>query len=262
MIEIILPILLSSFILVGIHTYFGIHILKRGIIFADLAIAQIVAMGVAFAFLFNLNHFLSSLIFGLLGSILLSTYRVYDNKVIQEALIGISYVASTAFTILFLEKAPHGEEALRELFSGSLLWVTYEKLIRIFFVYLLIGLLHFKLWKKFLNLSEGIEKSLLFDIIFFSSFAFAVTYSVQTGGVLLVFSFLIIPPLISTFLFKNFILKLIFGWLIGILSSILGAILSYILDIPTGPAIVATLTFFLIIFALFNIFKRKSKVYL
>ncbi|MEN3046204.1 MAG: metal ABC transporter permease [Candidatus Hydrothermales bacterium] len=262
MIDILLPILISSFILVGIHTYFGIHILKRGIIFADLAIAQIVAMGVAFAFLFNLNHFFSSLLFGLLGSVLLSTYRTYDNKTIQEALIGISYVAATALTILFLEKAPHGEEALRELFSGSLLWITYSKLLKIFFFYLLIGLLHLLLWKKFLNLSEGKEKNLLLDILFFSTFAFAVTHSVQTAGVLLVFSFLIIPPLISTLLFKNFIYKLIFGWTIGILSSVLGAVISYILDIPTSPAIVTVLTIFLGFFTIFNMFKKKKEVYL
>ncbi len=258
MIEILLPVIFASFMIAGIHTYFGLHILKRGIIFADLAIAQIVAMGSAFAVMLNWDLFFTSLSFGILGALLISTFRIYKDKIIQEALIGVTYVSATALTILFLEKAPHGEEALRSILSGSLLWITYGKLLKIFVIYTGISIIHFFFWKKFLALSEGNLTNFILDFVFFITFALTVTYAVQMGGVLLVFSFLIIPSLISGFLAFNFIKRLLIGWITGVAGSIIGTFISYILDIPMGPSIVVVLTLFLLIISMTH--RRPGKL--
>ncbi len=259
MIEILLPVIFVSFIIAGTHTYFGLHILKRGVIFADLAIAQMVAMGAAFAVLFDLNISLYSLIFGFLGAGLISLYRKYENTIIQEALIGVTYVSATAITIIFLEKAPHGEEALRTILSGNLLWVTYPQIFKTLIIYIAIFIIHGFLGKKFIELTEGKIKNLWLDMLFFFTFAITVTYAVQMGGILLVFSFLIIPSLISTFLLKSFIKRIFAGWLIGVIASTISAYLSYVFDIPTGPFIVVILTLLLIIVSIWAIFEKGEK---
>jgi zinc/manganese transport system permease protein len=252
LIDILFESFIACILIAIIHTYFGIHILKRGIIFADLSIAQIVALGTAFAVMKELNTFYISLIFGILGAILISLYKFLGDIKIQEALIGITYVSATALSIIFLDKAPHGEEALKTLLSGNLLWVTSKDIIWTFVIYIFIGIIHIFLWKKFWEISKGNSKNILLDFLFFISFALVVTYGVKLSGILLVFSFLIIPALISGLLSENFLKRMMIGSFIGIISGLVGIYISYSMDLPTGPAIVIILTIPLIVCVFFK----------
>jgi zinc/manganese transport system permease protein len=234
---------LACLLLIGIHAYFGIHILERGIIFVDLALAQFIGIGLALSFLLGgENHILLSLIFAMLGALILAASKRAARYVNIEAFIGVLYIFSVSAAILILDRSPHGLEEFKTIINGNIIWVTPEDIFSTFIVYGLIGLLHVVLWKKFYALSFQGKGGFWLEFLFFASFAVVLVKSVQMAGILQVFSFLVIPALIGRTFFREPAKVLMTGWLLGALVSIGGIFLSYKFDIPTAPVIVLSLS--------------------
>jgi zinc/manganese transport system permease protein len=241
----------ASLILVGIHAYLGIHVLARGIIFVDLALAQIAALGSTFAVLagYELESsqaYIFSLIATLIGAGVFTFSRGRKERVPQEAIIGIVYAVASAAAILTLDRAPHGAEQIKSLLVGSILWVSWPEVVKLVAICGVGGVFHWVFRKKFLLISfepEGAREQSRFrfwDFLFYASFGLVVTSAVRIAGVLLVFSFLIVPAVCGFIFAERMKSRLFIAWLIGILGSVLGCILSYKLDLPTGATVVCT----------------------
>jgi zinc/manganese transport system permease protein len=244
------------------HAYFGIHILERGIIFVDLAMAQFIALGIAVAFLMGhegtaRNYY--AIAFAVVGASILSMARRIKRFVNMEAFIGVLYIFSLAGSILILDRTPHGLEEFKTILNGNILWVTPADLLKTFGLYASIGLLHFVFRKKFFALSFEESNGAFWEFLFFLSFAFVLVSSVQLAGILQVFSFLVIPALIGRLFTRSPKIILIGGWGIGLAASMVGITLSYKMDLPTAPLIVASLSgafFILLIFRI--VWKGRS----
>jgi len=233
---------LACVLLILIHAYFGIHILQRGIIFVDLALAQFIGIGIALSFLLGEEKvFFLSLVFALLGAFILSLSGFASRQVNIEAFIGVLYIFSFSVSIVILDKSPHGLEEFKTILNGNILWVTPRELISTLALYGGVGVFHFLLRRKFFALSFENRGGIFLEFLFYLSFALVLIKSVLLAGILQVFSFLVIPALIGRLFFKKTSAVLITGWLVGAVVSMVGIILSYKLDIPTAPVIVAGL---------------------
>ena len=272
MVEFLAAPFAACLVLTGIHCYLGIHVVQRGVIFVDLSLAQVAALGSAVAVLagYELNttgayHF--SLAFTVIGAAIFAFWRFSEEKIPQEALIGIVYAVASAAAILVLDRAPHGHEAIKSMLVGSILWVTWWKVIQTAIIYVIIGAIHFFLRKQFFAISESHDdakargmKVWFWDFIFYVSFGIVVTSSVQIAGVLLVFSYLVVPAVIAM-LFKTGILtRLIIGWVTGTVVSAIGLYASMTWDLPTGAAVVTTFGIALIIASLVKVVMRKMSI--
>jgi len=241
---------LVAIVLTGIHAYLGIHVLSRNVVFVDLALAQISALGATVAFM--LGHLPQSaaaygyaLAFTLAGAVLLSLSRHWSGRITQEAVIGVIYVVSAAAAFLLIDKAPQGAEHIKQLLVGSILTATIDDLIRLAALYAVIAAFHWLFRKRFLLLTldparaqaQGLNVS-GWDFLFYASFGVVVTSSVAIAGVLLVFSFLIIPAAIGMIYSDRIARKLYIGWAAGVLASAAGLGASYAWDLPTGATMV------------------------
>ncbi len=244
--------LLACLILTGIHTYLGVHVIERKVIFVDLALAQIAALGAVIAFLFGFDlHGQATYWFSLtatfIGAIIFSVTRMRKERIPQEAIIGIVYAVSAAAAILILSRSAEGDEEIRHMLVGNILLVDLHDIIKMAILYSLIGFFHWCFRKTFILISTQPESAFKqkipvkwWDIAFYLSFGFVVTSSVHIAGVLLVFSFLIVPA-VAAVLFSEVLSKRLFiGWLIGAATSFLGILLSYYYDLPTGAAVVCS----------------------
>ena len=249
-------------LLIMIHAYFGIHILERGIIFVDLAMAQFIALGIALAFLMGhegsvRNYY--AVAFAIVGAFVFSMARRIKRIVNMEAFIGVLYIFSLAGSFLILDRTPHGLEEFKAILNGNILWVTPSDLLKTFILYAAIGLLHLVFRKRFFALSYEESNGPFWEFLFFLSFAFVLVSSVQLAGILQVFSFLVIPALIGRLFTRSPMKILIGGWGIGLAASMIGITLSYKLDLPTAPLIVASLSLAFFILLIFRIvWKRRS----
>lgn len=240
----------ACLILVGIHAYLGLHVLARGVIFVDLSLAQIAALGSTIAFLMGYDlqsttAYFCSLGATFFGAAVFAATRTHRGRVPQEAIIGIVYAVSAAAGILVVDRAPHGAEHIKEMLIGSILWVTWADVIKIAIIYTLVGLFHWIYRNRFLTVSFNEAQAeregwsiRTWDFLFYASFGFVITSSVQIAGVLLVFSFLIVPTVCAALLADRIGTRLSIGWGVGFFVSALGCTLSYFLDLPTGAAIV------------------------
>lgn len=234
---------LACLLLIVIHTYFGIHILERGIIFVDLALAQFIGIGLALSFLLGgERHILLSLIFALLGALILAVSKRAAKYVNIEAFIGVLYIFSVSTAILILDRSPHGLEEFKNIINGNIIWVTPEEILSTFILYALVGALHIVLRKKFFALSFEGKGGFWLEFLFFASFAIVLVKSVRMAGILQVFSFLVIPALIGRLFSRKPFNVLMTGWLLGAIVSLGGIALSYKYDIPTAPVIVVSLS--------------------
>jgi len=261
--------LLAAVVLTGIHVYLGLHVVTRGVIFVDLALAQIAALGMAIGVLLgwevgSLPIYILALGFTFLGAALFAYTRIFTQKVSQEAIIGITYAVSAAVMIILFSKSAEGAEHLNHLLVGSILFVTPWIVLKTFLLYSVIGLFHWVYRKNFMLTSEisGNHEKLnmnlrVWDFLFYMSFGFVVTSSVQIAGVFLVFSFLIIPATAALLFVKGVRNRLLFGWVFGVMGSLLGMIVSVVLDIPTGAAIVATFGVLLILSGLMKVILNR-----
>ena len=242
----------ACLVLVGIHAYLGIHVLARGVIFVDLALAQIAALGRTLAFLagYELDSweaYFISLAAAFTGAAIFSLTRLRQRQIPQEAVIGIAYAVAAAAGVLAIDQAPHGAEHLKDLLVGSILWVSWPQVLEVTALYALIGLFHWIFRERFLVLSldeAGAQQRgwsvRLWDFIFYASFGLVITSSVQIAGVLLVFSFLIVPAVCGTLFAQGLAQRLGIGWGVGFAVSAIGCSLSYVADLPTGAAVVCT----------------------
>ncbi len=260
--DIMLPAFAECLVLVGIHSYLGIHVIKRKVIFVDLALAQIAALGTTFAFLFGIDPttagaYWFSLGFTLLGAAIFSVSRIRNEKIPQEAVIGLVYALAAALAILVVDRAPHGAEHIKEIMTGSILWVQWHTILTAAIVYSLVGLFHYIFREKFLLISnhpeiayrQGINVR-LWDFLFYASFGLVITHSVRTAGVLLVFVFLVVPAIATIMLTDKLWKQLVIGWSMGTLVSMLGLYVSYHADLPSGPTVVATYGLVLLLLSL------------
>jgi zinc/manganese transport system permease protein len=234
------PSFLVAVCLVGIHAYFGIQVLGRKVIFVDLALAQIAALGATVAFM--LGHSAQSpatygysLAFTLLAAVLLAFTRPWGTRVPQEALIGVIYVVAAAAATLLIDRAPQGAEHLKQILTGNILTSGVNELVVIVPLYAAVGLLHWVLRRR---LTGG--GSLVWEFVFYATFGAVVTSSVAIAGVLLVFSFLIIPAAIGVMFASSLTNQLTIGWVVGTFTSAVGLAASFAFDLPTGAAMVCT----------------------
>src|SRR5712664_1641383 len=243
---------IASLILTGIHAYLGVHVVERGVIFVDLALAQIAALGATVAIVAGMdphgrNSYWISLCFTFLGAAIFALARTRRGHIPQEAFIGIAYSVASAMAILLMSKATGETEHLKDMLVGNILAVSWPEVRKTAILYALVGIFHYVFRKKFLLISMNHEKvdslgiSVRFwDFLFYASFGFVVTSSVAIAGVLLVFCYLIVPS-VGAMLFADRIgPPLAIGWTMGTLVSALGCYLSVLLDTPTGATIVVT----------------------
>ncbi len=245
--------LLACLLLPGLLVYLGLHIVEREIIFVDLSLAQVAALGTCLGILMHheadsWESYALSLGFTLVGAGIFTFTRTKSHRVPQEALIGIVYVVTAALGILLLSRSPEGNEELRRTLIGEVLLVTPAQVLRTFGLFVAIGLVHWFFRAKFLALSfdpDGAtarEMSIhWWDFAFYAMFGWVVTSFVQIGGVLLVFSFLIVPAVCANFLAETLRSRLLIGWVTATLASVIGLYASYAIDLPTGAAIVCAL---------------------
>lgn len=242
--------LLMCLVLTGIHAYLGIHVIAREVIFVDIAMAQIAAMGATAAFLagFDLESRVSwAMALGctLLGAVVLTFTRSRERHVSQEAVIGVIYAVSAAAAVLLADRAPHGAEHVRTMLVGNILAVRPDEVARVAGLYAAIGLVHWFCRKPLLLISTDPAAAFdqgwrvrWWDLLFYGTFGVVVASSVRVGGVLLVFSYLIVPALAGIVLGGSIGSRLIIGWVFGAAVSVLGIAASATFDLPTGATVV------------------------
>jgi zinc/manganese transport system permease protein len=316
-----LPFLAAPFVaclvIASLHCYMGLHVLKRGVIFVDLALAQAAALGAAVALLITpwvcpephhhhgdtnaafvteaqlaeqlgledgeaaasptsdnegvaggAQHHATdehehtwltygmSLLFSLLGAVLLSFGRLRDERIPHEAVIGIIFVVCAALSVLILSKAPHGHEKMEAMLVGSILFVSWRQVLVMLLLYLVLGIIHFVLRRHFVEISRGVsvaektgKRVRLWDCLFYGTFALMVTQSVGMAGVFVVFSYLIIPGACASLFAERFGAQLGLAWFVAVVTTVLGLALSAVGDMPTGSSLVSCFGAVLVLFA-------------
>jgi zinc/manganese transport system permease protein len=254
----------ASLILTGIHAYLGVHVVERGVIFVDLSLAQIAALGATIALLLPITGgdphstvtYWVSLAFTFLGAFVFSSIRSRRARIPQEAIIGICYAVASAAAILAMSKATSESEHLKDMLVGNILAVSWLEVGKTAVLYGVIGAFHYVFRHKFLAISMHPAKAeaagisiKMWDFLFYASFGFVVTSSVSIAGVLLVFCYLIVPSVAAMLYADSIGRRLAIGWTMGTVVSALGVYLSLKLDLPTGATIVCTFGLVLIIMA-------------
>ena len=259
--ELMIKPFVACLILVGIHAYLGLHVVRRGVIFVDLALAQVSAFGATLGFLWgfgldSIQGYLCALGFTLLGAVIFTLTRSRKAVVPQEALIGIVYAISAAAAILVLGRAPEGGEELKAILVGHLLFVDWPEILTILILYAAISIAHYFARTRLLLISDYPDEAFArglhvrwWDFFFYATFGLVVTSAVQIVGVLLVFAFLIAPAVCGVFLADTVKTRLMVGWLTGVLTSTAGIAASFYWDLPTGATIVCAFGFTLVICA-------------
>jgi zinc/manganese transport system permease protein len=258
----------ASLILTGIHSYLGVHVVERGVIFVDLSLAQIAALGATIAILLPFSGgdphapsvYWVSLVFTFIGAAIFSMIRGKRARIPQEAIIGISYAVASAAAILAMSKSTSESEHLKDMLVGNIIAVSWHDVRKTALLYGAIGIFHYIFRKPFLAISMNHDVDHVnglnvrwWDFLFYASFGFVVTSSVAIAGVLLVFCYLIVPS-VAAMLFADTIGKrLAIGWTMGTIVSALGVYLSLVLDLPTGATIVCTFGLVLVAMAILRV---------
>jgi zinc/manganese transport system permease protein len=264
MLSFLAPAFVASLILTGIHAYLGVHVVERGVIFVDLSLAQIAALGATVAIFLPAAAgdphapivYWVSLAFTFIGAFVFSTIRSHRARIPKEAIIGICYAVASAAAILAMSKATSESEHLKDMLVGNILAVSWAEVRKTALLYGAIGIFHYVFRRRFLAISmdpqraEAEGMSIRFwDFLFYASFGFVVTSSVSIAGVLLVFCYLIVPSVAAMLYAESVGRRLAIGWSMGTIVSALGVYLSLHLDLPTGATIVCTFGLVLILMA-------------
>jgi len=265
----------ASLILTGIHAYLGVHVVERGVIFVDLSLAQIAALGATIALLLPISGgdphgpvvYWISLAFTFIGAAVFSTIRGQRARIPQEAIIGICYAVASAAAILAMSKATSESEHLKDMLVGNILAVSWGDVSKTALLYGAVGAFHYRFRRRFLSISmahrHGHDHSnspRMWDFLFYASFGFVVTSSVSIAGVLLVFCYLIVPSVAAMLYADSIGKRLAIGWSMGTIVSALGVYLSLRLDLPTGATIVCTFGLVLAIMAALRPLIQRSTV--
>lgn len=262
--------LLAVLVLPWLLVYLGLHIVQRQIIFVDLALAQVAALGTCLSMLFGYDvhdwqSYAFSLGFTLVGAIVFTLTHTQKQRVPQEALIGIVYVVAAAAGILVLSKSAGGKEELQRSLIGELLVVTPLEIAQTLGLFLVIGVIHYIFRRQFMAITVDPDAAAArglsvrwWDFIFYLLFGLVVTSFVHIGGVLLVFSYLIVPAVCATYLAESIRNRLLLGWLFATLASVVGLVVTAKADWPIGSTIVCALGLVLVIVAVVANFRRKN----
>jgi zinc/manganese transport system permease protein len=240
------PIVLSI-LLVGIHAYLGLHVLTRDVIFVDISLSQVAALGVALSQMYlqsdesplSIAFALGLCLFAAFG---LSLIRKYEKRISQEAVIGITYALASGALILVMDKLPHGAEHLKSSLVGNILFITWPHVLETFAIYAVIGLIHYKYRKQFWAQSRGESNRFFWDFMFYFLFGVVITFSTHHAGVLVVFSILIVPASIAQRLVEGIGKQLAVAWAFGFVGILVAFAMSSKFDWPAGAGIVTTLT--------------------
>ena len=264
MLEFLAAPFVACLLLGAILGYLGIHVLMRRVIFVDLALAQIAALGTLFGVLRghdpgspgSLAYSLGAALF---GAAVFSWTRTRRERVPQEAIIGVSYVIASALAILVADRAPEGAEHIKDLLAGAILWVTWPGVLRDFLVFAGVGLFHYLLRRRFSMISANPEEAFrqglsvrLWDFLFYASFGIVITLAVSVGGVLMVFTYLVAPAILAVGFADGWQRRMCIAWSASFLASALGLAASYRWDFPSGPAVVCMLGVILVLAAIFR----------
>ena len=246
MLDLVLAPLAVGLIIVAMNAYFGLHIIRRGVIFVDLAFAQIAALGSTVGLLMGmhageLGAWGFTFLFTVIGAAIFSITRMEESIVPQEAIIGITYVVASAAVILLTSFTAEGAEHVKETLTGSLIWVTWPTVAVVAVAYALIGAFHFFTRHRMRAITfepETTTNLRLWDFIFYLTFGVAITFSVTLAGVLLIFSTLVIPATIAFLFTARFNRALLIAWATGSAALIAGLWASVAWDVTTGPLLV------------------------
>jgi len=252
--EFMLAPFIACILLIGINIYFGIHVIKREIIFIDIALAQIAAFGTTVAQIFiplehNHSHdensmmgYLFAVLFTTIAAFIFTSFKHKKLPIPLESLIGITYAVAATATVILLDKAAGGDVHVHEMVAGSILWVSWKQILKLLIIFLIIGLFHYLFRDKFVKLTASYNKkdhySFLWDFLFYATFGIAVVHSVEVGGILTVFAFLIIPASISALFTDSWFFRICIGWGLGTIVTVCGLYLSWILDVPSAPTVI------------------------
>jgi zinc/manganese transport system permease protein len=242
----------ASMLLVAMLAYLGVHIIARGVIFVDLALAQMAALGSTLALLFNVSPdspagYAFALTLTSLGALVFALTREKrdDRRVPQEAIIGIVYIVATALAVLVADRTPAGGEAIKDVLMGSLLWVNWTTIGTVAVVYALVALFQWALRKRFLTISLEEQKAedrgwniRWWDFLFYMSFGVVITLAVPLAGVLLVFTFLVVPAVVAFLFTRDTAALMAISWGTSAVATVAGLALSFRFDLPTGPLVV------------------------
>ena len=251
----------ACMVLVAIHSYLGIHVIAREVIFVDLSLAQIAALGSIIALMVDVTpdsvlDYVFPLAFTVMGAFIFAVTRPHSTTrlVPQEAIIGIVYVVASAAAMLLADMVPTGGEAIRAALVGTLLWVDWPTIIRLAVVYALIAVFHWFFRERFLTISLNEPEAesrgwniRWWDFLFYVSFGVVITLAVPVAGVLLVFTFLVVPAVVAFLFTKRTGLLLGISWGFAVVASAAGLVLSFAYDLPTGPLIVCVFGFLLLV---------------
>jgi zinc/manganese transport system permease protein len=255
----------ASLILTGIHAYLGVHVVERGVIFVDLSLAQIAALGATIAILMPFTGgdphgpgvYWMSLGFTFIGAAVFSLVHSHRARIPQEAIIGISYAVASAGAILAMSHSTSQADHLKDMLVGNILAVSWDEVIRTAVLYGAIGLFHYVFRRRFLQISIDRAQAAaaglrvrFWDFLFYASFGLVVTSSVSIAGVLLVFCYLIVPSVAAMLYADRIGTRLAIGWTMGTVVSILGMYFSVLFDLPTGATIVCTFGLVLVLMAI------------
>ncbi len=252
---------LMCLVLTGIHAYLGLHVIAREVIFVDIALAQIAALGATAAFLWGYDletwaSYVFGLAFTVAGATVFALTRSRERRVSQEAVIGVVYAVSAAAAVLVADRTPHGAEHLRSMLVGSILAVQGSEVVKVAGLYAVIGLFHWLCRRPFLLISTNPDRAYEdgwrvrgWDFLFYASFGVVVTSSVRIAGVLLVFSYLIVPTLAANLMGGTVARRLALAWSFGTLVSVVAMVTSAILDLPTGATVVCAFGLILLVLA-------------
>jgi zinc/manganese transport system permease protein len=262
--------IMACVLLPWLLVYLGLHVVQRGIIFIDIAMAQMASLGICIAVLVgfepeDLMAYVIGLAVTLVGAAIFSMTGKRASQVPQEAIIGIAYVVAAAAAVLLLSRSPHGNEEIRNMLVGDITVVSAAEVWKCLAVFAVVGAVHFVLRKKFLLISferdVAYERGLRvrwWDFLFYATFGLVVTVFVRVAGVLLVFSYLIAPAVCAVTLVRSISNRLLVGWFISLLGGIAGLYLSFWWDLPSGAAIVCTFGVLLVLVSGGAMFRRRS----
>jgi zinc/manganese transport system permease protein len=269
--EVMLWPIVACVLLPWLLVYLGLHVVQRGIIFIDIAMAQMASLGICLAVLLHLDleswtTFGIALGFTLTGAAVFSVTGKRASQIPQEAVIGISYVVAAAAAVLLLSRAAEGDEEIKNMLVGNILLVTPREVWERFALFATVGILHFVLRKNFLLVSfdrDGAYQRGLrvrwWDFVFYAVFGLVVTSFVRIAGVLLVFSYLIVPAVCGITLADRIGNRLLIGWVIALIGGIAGLFLSFWWDLPSGAAIVCTFGAILIIVSIYSLLRARLR---
>ena len=265
-VQFLFPSFIACLTILTILGYLGIHVLEREIIFIDIALAQVAATGSILAFILfrqqmhgesSLIGRIFSIVFILLSAAFFSYVARKVSRISQETVIGVSYAIAAAATLFLLATAAGGDVHMEEMLTGSILWAQWPDIIQCAVVYAAVGFFHYIFRDNFIKLSSNYKEAenkgmniMWWDFLFYASMGIVITFTVEFAGVLLTFSYLIIPATFSAMFArlwrKRFFIALVFG----VLVSIGGLGFSYRFDFSSGPSIISLSGLVLIVAAI------------